>query len=176
MASTLTMRKMWVIPVGTSSNSQNVSTPLLWSFRCVLTVPVVAEVEELVSPLCDDAESIFQEGDDDEEAAHGRKVPGLRVSSTQSIGIGVAGARVGYSRLYGLADAVEDIFNLARVRPDLVEEVAALLLGTGGSIGCRAAAEAVARRTALHGCGVRCVFGRVYPSIPGPARRCVCCR
>lgn len=36
---------------------------------------VVAEVDELIGPLGHDAESIFQEGDDDEEAANGGEVP-----------------------------------------------------------------------------------------------------
>lgn len=39
-----------------------------------LTATVVAEVDELVAPLGHDAEGIFQEGDDDEEAADGGKV------------------------------------------------------------------------------------------------------
>lgn len=33
------------------------------------TVSVVVEVGELVAPLCDDAEGIFEESDHDEEAA-----------------------------------------------------------------------------------------------------------
>ncbi len=39
-----------------------------------LTVPVVAQVKELVAPLRHDAESILEEGNDDEESANGRQV------------------------------------------------------------------------------------------------------
>ncbi len=58
-----------------------------------------------------------------------------------------------HSRLDGLAEVVENILGLARVRPDLVEDVPAGLVGLGrGSVGCGPAAEAVAGRTALgHG-------------------------
>ena len=37
-------------------------------------MPVVVKVEELVVPLRDDAEGVFEEGDDDEESADGGKI------------------------------------------------------------------------------------------------------
>jgi hypothetical protein len=39
-----------------------------------LTVTVVLQVEQLVGPLGDDTESIFEEGDDDQETANGREI------------------------------------------------------------------------------------------------------
>lgn len=35
---------------------------------------VVLQVEQLVGPLGDDTESIFEEGDDDQETANGREI------------------------------------------------------------------------------------------------------
>ena len=40
-----------------------------------LTMSVVAEIQQLVTPLGDDAEGILQEGDDDQEASNGRQIP-----------------------------------------------------------------------------------------------------
>lgn len=37
-------------------------------------MPVVAQVEELVTPLRHDAQGILEEGNDDEESANGGKV------------------------------------------------------------------------------------------------------
>lgn len=37
---------------------------------------VVVQVRELVGPLCDNAQGIFEEGNDDEEAADAREVSG----------------------------------------------------------------------------------------------------
>lgn len=46
----------------------------------MLTVSVIAEVEELVIPLGHDTESIFKESDDNQEAADGGKVTRKRVN------------------------------------------------------------------------------------------------
>lgn len=39
-----------------------------------LTVAVVMQVDELVAPLCDDSQRVFEEGDDDEEASEGWQI------------------------------------------------------------------------------------------------------
>lgn len=96
-------------------------------------VTVVLQVEQLVGPLGDDTESIFEEGDDDQETANGREI--------------------GLDRL---AEGVERILNLAGIGSNLVEK--ALTLLRIGSLGCavgRRATEAVARVESLgHGCRV----------------------
>lgn len=88
---------------------------------------VVVEVEQLILPLHNDSERIFEESDNDQESADGRKV-----------------------RLNGLAEAVEGVFNLAGVRTNLVEDVAIRLLGARRAAVCGRAAEAISRGAALH--------------------------
>lgn len=66
---------MWVMPAGTMTMVSKRAWP--WHtnvWPSPLTVPVVAQVEELVAPLRHDTESIFEEGNDDKKTANGRQV------------------------------------------------------------------------------------------------------
>jgi hypothetical protein len=44
-------------------------------------VSVVVQVGELVAPLCDDAQGILEEGDDDEESANRREITAKQTSA-----------------------------------------------------------------------------------------------
>lgn len=75
MAMTLAMRNMWVRPEGTVVRS--VSCVFFSTIAFVFlkhTVSVIVQVGELVAPLGDDAQGIFEEGDDDEESANRRDI------------------------------------------------------------------------------------------------------
>lgn len=72
MAMTLAMRNKWVMPDGTVCGVL-VGCPVSKTQKG-RTVSVVVQVGELVAPLGDDAQSIFKEGDNDEETANGRDV------------------------------------------------------------------------------------------------------
>lgn len=77
------------------------------------------QVRELVGPLCDNAQGIFEEGNDDEEAADAREV------STGGISRFPSGQRRGTvsedSRLDGVEDSVQQVLELARLGAQLVE-------------------------------------------------------
>lgn len=69
---------------------------------------VVLQVGELIAPLGNDAERIFQEGNDDQEPADGREVPvtpELSASGNQAL--------LEHSRLDGLGEGVQPVLNLA---------------------------------------------------------------
>ena len=66
---TFAIRKKCVIPQGTK--------PLVAiHVRTIgrLTASVFPKVGELVAPLCEDPEGVFEEGHDNEEAANGREI------------------------------------------------------------------------------------------------------
>jgi len=121
-----------------------------------LTVTVVLQVEQLVGPLGDDTESIFEEGDDDQETANGREIA-VNKDKGQLSELQTRWYRTSLdSRLDRLAEGVERILNLGGIGSNLVEK--ALTLLRIGSLGCavrRRATEAVARVESLgHGCRV----------------------
>jgi hypothetical protein len=102
-------------------------------------VAVVLQVKQLIGPLGDDTESIFKEGDDNQETANGREI--------------------GLDRL---ADGVERILNLAGIGTNLLEKALALLrISRLGSAVGRGATEAVARVESVgHCCRVDVRFRR----------------
>jgi hypothetical protein len=102
-------------------------------------VTIILQVKQLVRPLSDDTESIFEEGDDDQETANGREI--------------------GLDRL---ADGVERILNLAGIGTNLLEKALALLrISRLGSAVGRGATEAVARVESVgHCCRVDVRFRR----------------
>lgn len=102
-------------------------------------VAVVLQVKQLIGPLSDDTESIFEEGNDDQETANGREI--------------------GLDRL---ADGVERILNLAGIGSNLLEKALTLLRfsSLGSAVG-RGATEAVARVESVgHCCSVEVRFRR----------------
>ena len=78
MAMTLRMRKRWVRPLGTGwIKWVSLGGEARWDEMKSLTVAVVVQIDELILPLGDDSEGVFEEGDDDEEAAEVREVAGV---------------------------------------------------------------------------------------------------
>lgn len=149
---------------------------------------VVVEVEELVTPLRRDSDRVLEERRDDQEAADSREVAAagqmsagafssvtVRLSSKALQGHGGGGGwRAGNGmggqrniRLDGLADAVQEVLNLAGLLPDRVERGG--LLDGRGRPELRPGAHAVASRTS------RChVGGKAKPGaseIPNDRRR-----
>ena len=69
MVITLKIKNMWVMPQGTA---QSVKHPLQCTSR--LTVSEVFQVDQLVVPLCDNSDCIFDECDHDQESSDSREV------------------------------------------------------------------------------------------------------
>lgn len=68
MAMTLTMRKMWLRPVGT--RIVHISKR---PHRCeveTLTMAIIAQVGQLVAPLCDNSQRVLEERNDNQESAN----------------------------------------------------------------------------------------------------------
>lgn len=63
---------------------------------------VVVEVRELVGPLCDNAQGIFEESNDDEEAADAREVSTGRISRSRKRAASWHRFRCTESRTHGL--------------------------------------------------------------------------
>lgn len=85
---TLTRRKRWVRPQGTGDEDISLTfmnCPAIyrrldneWQVGGERrTVSVVFEVDELIAPLGDDSQGIFEEGNNNKETADGREVPAV---------------------------------------------------------------------------------------------------
>jgi len=57
-----------------------------------------------------------------------------------------------HSRPEGFTEVIEDVFDLAGVRTNLIKDAAIGLLGAGGTAVGRSTTKAVSRRAALHCC------------------------
>lgn len=122
MTTTLIMRKRWVMPQGTKSGqSPLLACPVRRKKRSIWgrkggrrTVSIVPKEHELIAPLCDDPERIFQESDDNKEPTDGRDISSTHATrqvrswffllSPPSVGTDYRRppTRLGTSRTYGL--------------------------------------------------------------------------
>ena len=116
------------------------------------------KVQKLVAPLHEDAQSIFQERDNNQESDNGRHVAirerkaGLAIAIVDHWGERAETSWTsGHLRLDGLAEVVEHVLDLAGIRANLVEDVAIGFLDVGRTAVLRRATEAISRGTALHG-------------------------
>lgn len=97
---TFAMRKRCVIPHGTVETRRHwlelmcsfaaradgrPAGGCLWINKKKLTFSVLAEIQQLVTPLRDYTQRIFQEGDDDQETADRWEVSGKRSRKTPSV-------------------------------------------------------------------------------------------
>jgi hypothetical protein len=125
-------------------------------------VAVVLQVKQLIGPLGDDTESIFKEGDDNQETANGREIA-VNKDKGQLSELQTRFQRTSLdSRLDRLADGVERILNLAGIGSNLLEKALTLLRISGlRSAIRRGATEAVARVESVgHCCRVDVRFRR----------------
>lgn len=85
-----------------------------------LTVSKILEIGELITPLSDDSESIFEECDHDEESAYSWKIANSSNPSQRGIsGKWFLSKRID-SRLQRLTHAGQPIFNLASLFSNLI--------------------------------------------------------
>jgi hypothetical protein len=104
MAITLTMRKRCVMPRGTAEKSEDVSQIYVGEGArkdkrrsssaqteedpggiVELTMSVVMEIFQLVAPLGENSERIFEEGDNDQEAPNCREIANVPKSSPREL-------------------------------------------------------------------------------------------
>lgn len=108
-------------------------------------VAVIVKIQQLVAPLGDDSERILEEGDDNQKSSNCRHV-----------------------WLDGLTGRVQDILDLAGVRPQLIQDAAAVgLVGnsntsTASRIGA-GTANAIARRTTVRHFDQSCPMTFFFP-------------
>lgn len=123
---------------------------------------VVLQVKKLIGPLSDDTESVFKEGNNDQETANGREIA-VNKDKGQLSELQTRLQRTSLdSRLHRLADGVERILNLAGIGSNLLEKALTLLRfsSLGSAVG-RGATEAVARVESVgHCCSAEVRFRR----------------
>jgi hypothetical protein len=83
-------------------------------------MPVVVEICELIGPLCDYAQRVFEKSYDDEEATNAREIAMEQTGQSYSR-LFIYHRLLGNSRLDGVGDIVQHVFELARLRPQLVQ-------------------------------------------------------
>jgi hypothetical protein len=93
------------------------------------TVSVVVEVRELVAPLCQNAQRILEESDNDQEAADSWKIPIettlALLSRVELVVAAILRCKLrgvqGHSRLDRVGQRVQEVLNLVRLLPELIE-------------------------------------------------------